>query len=96
MRPARRPSSETSGSFSMRWRSSSLRASSRSIPGRAVISRSAGVIADATVSPPSARMSRAVSMPSGRAAASTTTSPVTPSRWASAAASATVRSGPIV
>ena len=66
------------------------------MPGRAVTSRSAGVIAEATVPPPSARMSRAVRMPSGRRSASTTTSPVTPSRRASAAASATVRSGPMV
>src|SRR5215211_4433628 len=110
IRPASRPSSPTRGSFSIRWRSSSLRASSRSMPGRAVISRSAGVMAEATVSPhgasawspprparpASARMSRAVRMPTGRCSASTTTRPVTPRRLASAAASATVRSGPMV
>jgi hypothetical protein len=54
-RPAgRRP--PTRGSFSIRWRSSSLRASSRSMPGWAVTSRSAGVMAEATVSPHGPRL----------------------------------------
>jgi hypothetical protein len=66
------------------------------MPGRAQTIRSAGVMAEATVPPASARMSRAVRMPTGRRSGSTTTRPVTPSRLASAAASATVRSGPTV
>ena len=78
--PASRPSSATRGSFSIRWRSSSLRASSRSMPGRADQPLGRGH-RPATVSPPSARMSRAVRMPIGRRSASTTTRPVTPTAW---------------
>ncbi len=76
---------------------SSASASAAEMPGCPVISRSCGVMWPETASAPSpARTSRVVRMPTRRSSSSTTRSPETPRRSASARAWASVAPGAIV